>query len=102
MSAPPPRAIAVRVHRIGIAPTTRAFKLGLDQPKVNAPTVQIDATYLYVHDRPQAVTYARALTAKLLAHFIETEKVTAQLCDVHQALDIHRIQGHKQAKARNT
>ena len=72
----------------------------MDQTEVNLAAIQVDAADLYPHAGTYGVTDARALATQLLAGFVKTEILTAQLSDMHQALHIHGVQRDKNAEAR--
>ena len=82
---------AARCHGIGT--------IFVQQPKVDAPPVQVHPADLHLHARANGVAQTAALAAQFLARLVKTEVFAAQLGDVHQAFDVHLVQRDKDAEA---
>ena len=85
-----------------VAAHQRPFALAFaHHAEVDLAAVQVDAADLHPHARAHGVADAGALAAQFLARFVEAVVLAAEFGDVHQALDIQRVQRHEEAEARH-
>jgi hypothetical protein len=69
--------------------------------EVDLAAVEVDAADLHAHARADRVADAGALAAQFLAHLVEAEVLAAELGDVHQPVDIERVERDEEPEARD-
>src|SRR6218665_1009555 len=72
----------------------------VDHAEVDLAAIEIDPTDLHTNPRADAVAYAGAFAAQLLARLVEAEVLATEFGDVHQPFYIQAIELDEQAEAR--
>ena len=100
------RRAALLLRQVGCAATVlvlhrpaQQFFAFAHQAEIDLPAIEIDAADLHPNPGAYRITHAAALAAQFLPRLVKTEILAAEFGDMHQSLDVHRVQRDENTKA---